>query len=1062
MTVQFHLSSYPLVYWSDPRTGYVLPAGASGPATLALKYAWTELGGCFVMVGEPVLPNAPAQQAFADAVHAFVATPGMEDTRFAWFTDPTRTSGPLIGPALAFTGPPDGNGRAVLRSTASFGFGGVELVLTPGVTLTLADAGFGVSPGSGAVYLHGPDDVRLDVVAGPASLDLGGPAPGAFALPLHLGVTGGIDDLAHLDAGFRVFFPTGADAAVDSHRYPLVASGEAVAMAATLDPTAPLDPARTVLRFTGTSPIPSCYVTNTGHPYSLTPTGTSALVFAPRPTDTSGGAAPASYLTPSGTFTLDRPGSDLMCGISGLEYLKLPASTPSVITFTPGRPAYAGGTGTVPLSASATTSWASVECQGQAIAYCAQPDDATLYLPTNEPGAAYPALGYLEVPAATLPASTEVLLPLFPYDGVTATDAPSCRAIEAGAISPARRLAVDLAGSASSSVGDDAAASAPDAAVEVVTGATPQGLLAMFSPDLQWLSQLTLARNADGTELAFQGIPIGTATWSALQRNQLFLAVSDPTPLRPYLAGVRAQLRADGWTFDVNPVEGGGWRPIDDEHPTFLVLKFAGQSFRELAASPASWAYPGDFNAGDPMTASAKLVAYVEDAIARAADDPNLAWFAGTVLQDPNWNGVVAINCHTPIDGWPPQLQGLAAGIDEPNLLAHHAGVQVTPVTNSEGTLALEPSSVFGLIEYEDPTPFPPSPAPYDFKVARLEVLVANSHVAGFAGQVLLQVNELFGEPATCTDVVDNNLVFNGTYQRTNGEGSYAFLLAGQSHVDMRSAVLESVLLERAEFVTAAEPAPGGTIQTRFQLWGTMAFRALDDFDAFGFDALRFAGLAIAMAVTPAGSPGLPPAKAMVFDAGDLAFDLDGSTARPTSLYSSFPLTVTGFVAPGPLTRPTDLGYAPVSTPIPADELGAPWYGLVQQLELGSQGAWARAGSFAAGLLVAWGPTSDEDRPDVFVGLQLPGTTGSQLEMTLEGPLKLGLKHVAIDVDRGAYRLWMQSLALGFFGLRFPRGRTDVLLVATGDGSRTLGWYAVYDTSSSASQAGGNRTEVGA
>ena len=409
--------------------------------------------------------------------------------------------------------------------------------------------------------------------------------------------------------------------------------------------------------------------------------------------------------------------------------------------------------------------------------------------------------------------------------------------------------------------------------------------------------------------------------------------------------------------------------------------------------------------------------------------------------------------------------RGLAAGIDPQRLVAHHAGVQATPIltkvnpTTKAASLAPQPSSVFGLIDYRDPALLPASTAPYDFKVLLLEVLVANSRVAAFASQVTLQANQLFAEKATLAGGTDNNILFDGTYQSANGHGSYSFLLAAASKLTITSAVLREVDLARGEFVTAVQPS-AATIETRFLMWGTLRFEALTGFDAFAFDSLAFANLAVDMAVTPSADQALPASKVMTFDANHLSFDLDQSTARPESLYAAFPLRLATFVQAGPDTKPTDLDYAPVATPLTPGDLGAPWFGLIMQLELGGQGAWAPGGSFTANLVVAWG-ASEGDEPNAFVGLQLPGTSGGQLQITLEGPLKLSLKSVSFSVDDGgAYLMWMQSLALGFFGLTFPpTGRTDILLFAKGNGKRTLGWYAVYDKGSSVQQAGGNQQQ---
>jgi hypothetical protein len=1087
----FARSAYAPLYWNEAGAGYLLAPGETGAGTLSLTDTWTGHTGCYLLLGAPVPPQEAAQERFAGAVRALLAAPGLTGTRFVWLADPTDPSGRLTGPTIAFRGPPDGSGAATVRALTRFGFGTLDVLFTPGCTVAPAQDGSGfllVAAGGGSsVYLDAPDGVELDVVRGAVTIPVGGASAGTLAFELALGETAGVDDLTHLDAGLRVFFPqTWSDAQegdpvfLDSCRYPLFAE-TALAFAATLDPNKPLDPDRSQLAFAGTRPIASRLLTNLGRRVALAPAAGAKLVFAQRPPDTTVPPDSPLYLVPSGDFTLDRAGENLMCGVSGVEYLKLPEAGASTLTFVPGGAAFASGTQGEQLRHPPTTAWAYVRCDAApaaGVSYCAQPDAAVLHAPPPTATGELTHLSYLEVLAATLPHASATTFPLLPYDGVAAGEAERCRTLEATAVAPARRAAIatvsaehaarTLAASeraARTSVASKHAARMPATIGPDVIGTTPQGLLATFASDFSVIRRLRLALNADTreSELALQNIPRDSPLWTALQASQLFLVVTDPASILPYVDHAAAQLHADGWTFDLDPSTPGGWRAIGGERPTFLILKFAAKALADLAGQTGAWAQATAFNAGDPAVAAQALQAFIAEAQANATD-PNFGQFLTTVLQNPDWNGVLALNCHTPIGGWPEQLQGLAGGLDPRKLLAHHAGVQTTPVqtvvdAQTKATLLrMLPSSIFALIDYRDPAPIPKSTAPYDFKVQLLEVRITNSHVAAFASTVVLQANQLFGEQATLQGSEDNNLQFNGTFQSANGQDCYSFVLATPGKLAMTSAVLDRVQLVRAQFVTAAKPDASGTIQTRFLMWGELSFKALEQLDAFAFDRLAFANLAVAMAVTPVQDPNLPALKVMSFDAAHLSFDLNQSVAREHSLYAAFPLRLSSFVQAATGAAPTDLGYAPVATPLTPHELGAPWYGLGLELELGGQGAWAPGGDFSAGLLLAWGASAGGE-PNVFVGLQLPGTSGGQLQITLEGPLKLSLKSVSLKLDAGgAYTLWMQSLALGFFGLAFPpTGRTDILLFAKGEGQRTLGWYAVYDKDSSAQQSGGDQ-----
>ena len=67
--------------------------------------------------------------------------------------------------------------------------------------------------------------------------------------------------------------------------------------------------------------------------------------------------------------------------------------------------------------------------------------------------------------------------------------------------------------------------------------------------------------------------------------------------------------------------------------------------------------------------------------------------------------------------------------------------------------------------------------------VNTLKVLIANSQVAGFSSHVELLVNKLFGEPATQIGAPDNNLGFDGYYQKSSDTVKYVDT-ANTSHIN--------------------------------------------------------------------------------------------------------------------------------------------------------------------------------------------------------------------------------------------------------------------------------------
>lgn len=1116
MTTTFQQSAFPSLYWSGSSIGYLLPRGDSAGTTLDLTASWTAHSGCYVFVSTAVPADAPSQQHFAEAFWQLIGGAGMNGTRFAWITDPNDPSGRLSGPTIAVTGPPGSGGAATVRRLASLDLRNVAVAVTPGCSIAPSSDGtaFLIGPGSAAdpaLYVtvqEGAETLNIvDKDAG-VTVPLTGTSSGCLQLRLKLTESGSVPDLDLLDVGLRMFVPEtlpGAAATdpvfLGSLRYPVFAD-TVLEFDATLDPLNPLKSARSWLSFTTIDPIRSHYLTNLGARLTLAPAEGTQLVFAEKPADTSGAPGSPLYLVPSGSFSVGvdgagaAAGESLMCGISGVEYLKLPGGSQPVLDFVPGGHAYAETGGG--LQSVATTAYAYTSGE-----LCAQPDSSVLHSPPQQGDWLYgiknplAALSYLEVVSSTLPATPPVkwpqAFPLLPFDGVATADAAAEQALEAAAIAPARRaLIAQIAAAAIDASEAMGEANGTGNGGTSIIGTTPQGLLAQFAPGMETIQTLTLALNEDGTSLPLQGIANPSPLWTALQANQLFLVVSEPSSIQAAFEQAASQLHPDGWTFDFWPET---WRPLGGPHPTFLVFKFAGKSLGDLANDLSSWGQAAAFNE-TPQIAAQALDDYVKDTRERrhTNQDPDLAWFVDTVLDDPNWNGIVALNCHTPVDQWPPQLRGLAAGIDPSKLFAHHAGVQITPVkTTTDGSgnqqLTQRPSSIFGLIDYEDPHLLPASPNPYDFKVLQLKVRLANSRVVSFASQITLQVNQLFGEPCELQGGTDNNLLFNGVYQSANGHDTYTFTHAARSTFLMTSSVIAAIGLTRAEFVTVTDPNTRPSkptflelqvgselpppVQTQFLIWGVLDLKALAAFDVFSFGTetgqdlgsagLTFANLAVGMTVTET-DPKLEATRTFTFDASRISFDLAQSYPRQSSLYSAFPLTLTGLVQADAKTSPTTLNYAPASTPLEPGLLGTPWFGMTFQLQLGTLGAWAPSGAYNAGLLAAWSP--DATKPNVFVGLQLPGMAGGQPQIPLEGPLKLTMKAIAFEGPRTKggtdYTLWFQSLALGFFGLAFPfTGRTDVLLFAkAAGGKRTLGWYAVYDkdASGSGSQPTGSST----
>lgn len=503
-----------------------------------------------------------------------------------------------------------------------------------------------------------------------------------------------------------------------------------------------------------------------------------------------------------------------------------------------------------------------------------------------------------------------------------------------------------------------------------------------------------------------------------------------------------------GWEFDLSP-----WRW--PEHQTILIFKFCNKQFAQAAADISQWSAAGDFNASPAATAQ-QIGQILADARTRQQTDPDLTYFVETVLGDATWNGIIALNALVPLSGIPEQMRALAAGIDPAAFQAHHVGVSVTPVTPGASSFTASPSSVFGLIDYEDPAPLA-SGDDYAFKVNSLKVLIANSLVAGFSSRVELLVNKLFGEPVTQIAAPDNNLVFNGYYQKNGGAGgtgvgTYRFVTTGPTAYSLASAVLGQVAITSATFVTL----PGTTddnpvVNAAFQLNGAIAFLPQKGFDLFSYgpaqaaqtieQGLSYRSLSIDMSFNEA----TPFYRTFAFDAAAIVLDPATSLARPASLVSHFPMKLTGLVQGLGAVTPDTLGFMPIDMPVQGTKLSPPWFGLRFDLDLGTPGALAAATGFTAGLLLAWAP--NPSGATIYAGLSLPGVSGGQRAISLEGVLSLTFGGIRFVVAPPTYLIQLSNIALKFLSVSFPPGgQVDMTLFGNPaqQSSGALGWFAAY------------------
>lgn len=1045
--------------------------GADNP--IALSQAWGDAGGTLLF-----LPSAPADAlAFEQALIGFLAAyPAGFKPRLLWLRNPAAASAVWDADAISI-----GASGSTSRTT-DFKFADYRLRV-PALTALALNSG-GSAPAQFAFSGSGLN--FISPLAGFAStsltLPLAGAALGAWQGTLALAGATAADTLESLGVMLRYArLQTGSTDATESVDMPILRQdGSATQLGLQLDPLAPLDRARTALRFLNQPVLASGWATTLGHAVTLTPVIAPAagidpagLAFAATPRRLSDPSAGTKYhLAPVGAFALATKASNalrarlpiaadgtqeaLMLGLAGTEYLALPTTATTQAVFVPAQPALllapqSGQSG--PLSAAAQTAYASFVDASQPVgmAYYAQPQSSPLYAAGDSStvldfkpvlsGRLAPLSGTAEAPAAL------TALPVGAYRGLDQRLVTRAGAIELAGLAPSRRSAIP---SAAASV---ASGNTPTRAV------TPPGLIAVVD-DTRFDSVVIANLPQSSTpEVAFG--PISAPFQLALQSNQLFFVVADPSALGSQTANLELELSK--WRFKLAP---SAWRS-DANSPTLLLFKFAARTLVDLAADPASWGWQeaGKLPGGGGLAATSKALGDIFSAAAAAPAGSVYRNFYDQVANNPAWTGVLFLNAAIDVGELDPQLGFITAGVVLDRFYAHHVGFALTPYTLDAKTklITLGQTAAFALVDYQDRRDLNlTKTVPFAYKTLALTAVFTNAALSGFSAEVELLTNRLFATSLTKQDPErGNNLVLSGSFHTVDGAPAYAFDLIGRNVFATSSGALTQIEVQNVGLQTERVDSNADALITRFTLSGNLRFADNPDFDLFGWGAasdgssdgqLRYGNLVVRMHSQRSGGGEVS------FDnlEGALNFDLANSKARPQSLIAKFPLTLTSFVAVAPADdapAPDKLGYASIAMPLDQSVLSAPWYGLSYTLQLGTLGNLAGSVGLNIELLAAWAPATDDQDAGIYVGLKVPGLSSLGIQWPLQGVLSLGfrsfeLQRYALTAPQSGfgYLLRLHRLALSFLGFSVPPGNTDVVLFGNPDtGAKgPLGWYAAY------------------
>lgn len=675
--------------------------------------------------------------------------------------------------------------------------------------------------------------------------------------------------------------------------------------------------------------------------------------------------------------------------------------------------------------------------------YYSQPNDAALYSHdgiiadvSNE------MLQLKNIVAALFPAEVIQSMPMAAYSGVTSGASfpyADIQKFEKQVLIAARREAVSsidvsLQMPATLKAGDD----------DNLVTTTPQGLLATVPNfGLNWQSVLLAKSVGKGVpySLEFAG-GVTKQLRDVMQSNQMFLVASEAEPLGNFLNKITI---AD-WPFTINVGKGSDKGLFSN----ILIFKFAEGSLENRAKDPQSWASPSVFNQ-NAILVSKWITSYIETAKLNVKTDVRYANFL-QIVQNPLWNGIIALKVDIGVENFPDDLKGLLAGINRDEFYAHHFGLEINFIEPDEnGELSLPKSSLFGLIDYVDkdyrtsqdisahlsgdPMIFSvqetPSPVAYsngtrelyDFKVLTLQVVFENSEIKDFVSKIQLTTTAWFDEPGRFQNsnmgdsLGTQTIEFDGSYEKHNGVNTYTFLTQPDQTYKFvpESQTLNYIEIVKAQFYTITDQSElSGVsngddteiITSRFVFWGYMNFKEIDSFDLFSFgDAagqidthnigLYFANLYVGMSFVLDNVSGDASDRQFVFDPGRMSFDMSQSNPRKNSLFKKFPINLSSLIysKTGEESKPSDLGYLKIGIrspiAIPGQSITNNWYSLLYNLNMGSMGALAAKAGFVSQISTAWSPDIAIKRLEA--GIKLPGV-GGQKTISLQSALSINIQ----------------------------------------------------------------------
>ena len=961
---------------------------------------------------------------------------------------------------------------------------------------------------------------------GNLAIPVSGPTPGVLRTELMLS----LDDQAALECGPMYFAPGSDGGDVIATRYPTFLSGDDgthVAVTAFADVAQQMQPERTYFVLTDTS-LKSGFSSVLGRQITLAPRDGSndpqklstRFVLADRPV-TGPGKAEAYFLTPMGAVSMTQGGSasagELLCAYSATESFTF--ENGDVLHFWPGKPAWlvnspesvsdkGDKTAAVYLDEQATTSWISLTSDAVQTTYFSQPQGSPIYEDDGKTGTeaketyklkfkpipAWPALGTDATNAICPP------VPMVPYGGLpslTKTTSGPFTHLESKGINPARRQVLSQS-NPHQSLAPMMKVAAGAQAGELTNAMTPLGLVGGFDDNNLWMTTHFAVSGAQNDhKLQFEDM--GDAIRSAFYQNQIFMVIdqdrSDSTPLFTF-GKSDATVELSDWFFDLR-LRG---KDPDGVPPILIIKFFRDKSIKDLVSDRALWEAATTFSS-DPKSRESQILDIIDTAEAAVKKDPNSIYANFVkVVNDPGFTGLLALNTALDLQELPAVIKALLGGmVDEKGnsniaaFRAHHVGVSISDTGNND-CVELDSSSVFALVDYEDPGTTNTSLQTrseqglardldvldsiypcgangltcYGFKVIYLRALFTNNALSSFDAEVDLTVDNLFavgvnlGNDATTTaDGEKANIIkINGSYSEHDGAQTYSFVAKKTYEFSFDdNTYLKKITFDKVQF-SATEEETGNaitsTISSRFAIWGSMEFKELEFLDMFSFEKLSFADLGIEMSYLLIANP--PPAQpetkdlSLKFSPGNLRFDFGQTKQRDgdKSLLALLPFKLKSFLYSENGQDISKLDYFDVGIDIPGViKTGSVYnFALIFDLDLGSLGGLVGdLSAFKFSMILGWKASATPADEALVFGIQMPEADG-KLELTIEGVLKISIDNFQLKyTDDDLLVVAMIKSYMELFGTRVPPGNVnfDLAIFAPQKGDDKIGWIAALN-----------------